>query len=159
MADPQSEPRERAPRREPRPGAGRRLENFLRHLVAELDACGFLRNQAKRPSMVRTIRHLFERGEVTEQELRTLRAQIVSALPQVTDRASRLHLEDARDQIDEILDPRAMRDRAGAGRAGGGGPAATGFQSPEPWTFDYDNDPFWNRPVDCWPDYASLAGL
>ena len=48
------------------------LENFLRHLVAELDACGFLRNVAKRPSMVRTIRHLFERGEVTEQELRTL---------------------------------------------------------------------------------------
>ncbi|GIX09303.1 RNA methyltransferase [Elioraea sp.] len=48
------------------------LENFLRHLVAELDACGFLRNQAKRPSMVRNIRHLFERGEVTEQELRTL---------------------------------------------------------------------------------------
>ena len=48
------------------------LENFLRHLVDELDACGFLRNKAKRPSMVRTIRHLFERGEVTEQELRTL---------------------------------------------------------------------------------------
>jgi cysteinyl-tRNA synthetase/tRNA/rRNA methyltransferase len=48
------------------------LEGFLGHLIAELDACGFLRNQPKRPGMVRNIRHLFARGEVTEQELRTL---------------------------------------------------------------------------------------
>jgi TrmH family RNA methyltransferase len=48
------------------------LENFLDHLVAELDACGFLRNLPKRPGMVRNIRHFFQRGEATEQELRTL---------------------------------------------------------------------------------------
>ncbi len=48
------------------------LDNFLGHLVRELDASGFLRNKAKQPGMVRNIRHLFERGEVTEQELRTL---------------------------------------------------------------------------------------
>jgi tRNA/rRNA methyltransferase len=48
------------------------LENFLVHLVDQLDACGFLRNQPKRPGMVRNIRHFFQRGEVTEQELRTL---------------------------------------------------------------------------------------
>jgi TrmH family RNA methyltransferase len=48
------------------------LENFLAHLVAELDDCGFLRNLPKRPGMVRNIRHLFQRGEVTKQELRTL---------------------------------------------------------------------------------------
>ena len=48
------------------------LELFLHHLVAELDACGFLRNAPKRPGMVRNLRHLFQRGEVTEQELRTL---------------------------------------------------------------------------------------
>lgn len=48
------------------------LENFLTHLTAELDSCGFLRNQPKRPGMVHNIRHFFERGEVTEQELRTL---------------------------------------------------------------------------------------
>ena len=41
------------------------LDNFLAHLVAELDACGFLRNLPKRPGMVRNLRHLFERGEVT----------------------------------------------------------------------------------------------
>ena len=55
------------------------LENFLRHLTAELDACGFLRNIPKRPGMVRNVRHLFERGEVTEQELRTLHG-VVSEL-------------------------------------------------------------------------------
>ncbi len=49
-----------------------RLENFLSHLVDQLDACGFLRNAPKRPGMVRNLRHLFQRGEVTEQELRTL---------------------------------------------------------------------------------------
>ena len=48
------------------------LENFLGHLTRELDDCGFLRNLPKRPGMVRNLRHLFERGEVTEQELRTL---------------------------------------------------------------------------------------
>jgi len=48
------------------------LDNFLGHLVAQLDECGFLRNLPKRPGMVRNIRHFFQRGEVTEQELRTL---------------------------------------------------------------------------------------
>jgi TrmH family RNA methyltransferase len=48
------------------------LENFLTHLVDELDASGFLRNAAKRAGMVRNLRHWFHRGEVTEQELRTL---------------------------------------------------------------------------------------
>jgi cysteinyl-tRNA synthetase/tRNA/rRNA methyltransferase len=57
------------------------LENFLTHLVAELDACGFLRNPEKRPGMVRNLRHFFGRGEVTEQELRTLHG-IVTELAQ-----------------------------------------------------------------------------
>jgi TrmH family RNA methyltransferase len=48
------------------------LENFLGHLTDELDNCGFLKNLPKRPGMVRNIRHFFQRGEVTEQELRTL---------------------------------------------------------------------------------------
>lgn len=48
------------------------LENFLGHLTRDLDECGFLRNEQKRPGMVRNLRHLFQRGEVTEQELRTM---------------------------------------------------------------------------------------
>jgi hypothetical protein len=82
-------------------------------------------------------------------ELRTLRAQIVAAIPSVSNRASRLHLEDVRDQIDEILDPRAMRQRGGAGR---GGIILLGLQSEQP--FDFANDPFLKQPDTCWPDYA-----
>ena len=48
------------------------LERLLAHLTEELDACGFLANLPKRPGMVRNIRHFFQRGEVTVQELRTL---------------------------------------------------------------------------------------
>jgi tRNA/rRNA methyltransferase len=48
------------------------LQNFMSHLIDELDACGFLRNVPKRPGMVHNLWHLFQRGEVTAQELRTL---------------------------------------------------------------------------------------
>ena len=48
------------------------LDNFLGHLIRELDACGFLRNAPKRPGMIRNLRHFFARGEATQQELRTL---------------------------------------------------------------------------------------
>jgi TrmH family RNA methyltransferase len=65
------------------------LENFLAHLTDELDACGFLRNLPKRPGMVRNIRHLFERGEVTSQELRTLHG-IVTELAHGRRRLGRL---------------------------------------------------------------------
>ena len=57
---------------ETRVATKKELENFLAHLIDQLDACGFLRNLPKRPGMVRNIRHFFQRGEVTEQELRTL---------------------------------------------------------------------------------------
>jgi len=48
------------------------VDRFLDHLVGRLDAAGFLDNLPKRPGMVRNIRHFFERGEVTDQELRSL---------------------------------------------------------------------------------------
>lgn len=48
------------------------LDNFMTHLIRELDACGFLRNTEKRPGMIRNLRHFFARSNVTEQELRTL---------------------------------------------------------------------------------------
>ena len=68
------------------------LENFLAHLIDQLDACGFLRNQPKRPGMVRNIRHFFQRGEVTEQELRTLHG-IVTELAVGRRRMGRLERE------------------------------------------------------------------
>ena len=52
------------------------LDGLLEHLVDQLDACGFLRNAPKRPGMVRNLSHLFQRGEITEQEVRTLHGVI-----------------------------------------------------------------------------------
>tara|TARA_R110002167_G_scaffold67979_11_gene192036 strand:- start:846 stop:1598 length:753 start_codon:yes stop_codon:yes gene_type:complete len=52
---------------------------FFGRLEAELDRSGFLKPPEKRLSMVRNIRNLFQRAELTEQELRTLHG-ILSAL-------------------------------------------------------------------------------
>ena len=48
------------------------LTSFLTRLEAELDECGFLRNVEMRPAMVRNIRAMFGRAELTDQEVRTL---------------------------------------------------------------------------------------
>ncbi len=93
-------------------------------------------------------------------ELRTLRGQLVAAMPTVSDRATRYHLEDSIDFIEQILDPRAMRERAAAagGARGGRGGAIVGDDTPlvngSIFGFDYDNDPFLAVPDACWPDYV-----
>ncbi len=69
------------------------LDNFLAHLTDQLDACGFLRNLPKRPGMVRNIRHFFQRGEVTQQELRTLHG-IVTELAIGRRQRGRMETED-----------------------------------------------------------------
>jgi hypothetical protein len=56
-----------------------------------------------------------------------------------------VHLEDARDYIARILDPRVPRAVIAAGRGGG----AAGVSAD---TFDFDNDPFQQPPTDCWQD-------
>jgi tRNA/rRNA methyltransferase len=62
-----------------RPATKDELQGFFDHLEGELDRCGFLKVKEKRPSMVRNIRNMFQRAELTEQEVRTLRG-IVSGL-------------------------------------------------------------------------------
>lgn len=57
---------------ETRPATKAELLNFFAHLEKELDDCGFLRHADKRPVMVRNIRNLFQRADLTEQEIRTL---------------------------------------------------------------------------------------
>ena len=69
------------------------LDQLMDQLVDQLDACGFLRNEAKRPGMVRNLRHLFERGEITEQEVRTLRG-VVTGLALGRRRLGRLEAEE-----------------------------------------------------------------
>ena len=93
-------------------------------------------------------------------ELKALDAQIRAALPAVTDTATKHHLDDARDQIAEMLDPRAMRTSlAAAGARGRGGFVASGASvQTDPFTldssrkYDFNNDPFLRQPVGCWPD-------
>ncbi|HJO73102.1 MAG: RNA methyltransferase [Rhodospirillales bacterium] len=49
---------------------------LFEHLEDELDACGFLHVKEKRPIMVRNLRNLLQRAQLTEQEVRTLRGAI-----------------------------------------------------------------------------------
>ena len=58
------------------PATKAHLTSFLGRLEAELDACGFLRNLEMRPAMVRNIRALFGRAELTDQEVRTLHGML-----------------------------------------------------------------------------------
>ncbi len=60
-----------------RPATREELAGFFGHLERELDDCGFLRPVEKRPTMVRNIRNIFLRANLTEQEVRTLRGVIV----------------------------------------------------------------------------------
>ena len=54
------------------------LFGLFEHLERELDESGFLRNIEKRPTMVRNLRNMFQRADLTDQEVRTLRGVIVS---------------------------------------------------------------------------------
>ena len=71
-------------------------------------------------------------------ELRALNASINQAFPKTTDRATRLYLEDVRDQIAKILDPKFQPQQAATG-----GPVVFG----RGFSFEDDSDV-------CWPDYA-----
>ena len=62
--------------KETRPATKAELLLLFEHLEAELDACGFLRVTEKRPIMVRNLRNILQRAELTEQEVRTLRGAI-----------------------------------------------------------------------------------
>jgi hypothetical protein len=72
-------------------------------------------------------------------ELRTLEADLQTALSRTTDRATRLHIEDVRSQIARALDP-AVQAPAAASRA----------------TTDLTDDVFDPsvEPVSCWVDYS-----
>jgi hypothetical protein len=65
-------------------------------------------------------------------ELKSLNAQIVQVLPRTTDRTTRLHLEDVRDEIAKALDPKFQVPTP----AGTLFPVRTGLED------------------SCWPDYA-----
>lgn len=62
--------------KETRPATKAELDGLFGHLESELDACGFLRIAEKRPNMVRNLRNMLGRADLTEQEVRTLRGVI-----------------------------------------------------------------------------------
>ena len=62
-----------------RPATKAELIGFFERLEAALDDAGFLRPVERRPTMVRNLRNLFQRAQLTEQEVRTLHG-IVSLL-------------------------------------------------------------------------------
>ena len=62
-----------------RPANKAELGYFLDRLEQELDAAGFFHVEDMRPTMVRNLRTLFQRANLTEQEVRTLHG-VVSAL-------------------------------------------------------------------------------
>ncbi|PYT04776.1 MAG: hypothetical protein DMF60_14200 [Acidobacteria bacterium] len=81
-------------------------------------------------------------------ELRSLNQMIARAMLHATDRATRLHLEDSKDQIAKALDPKfaAQAPAATAQFPFGRGADEFSDSSADP------SDP--NAPLMCWPDYA-----
>ena len=61
-----------------RPATKEEFYGFLDHLERELDSAGFFKTGDKKPGMLRNIRNLFARAELTEQEVRSLRGIVAS---------------------------------------------------------------------------------
>lgn len=79
-------PRPQAPPQEP--ATREDLIRFFEHLEGELDARGFLKPPDKKPGMVRNLRNLFHRTQLTAQDVRTLRG-IIKALTHYDSRGRR----------------------------------------------------------------------
>jgi tRNA/rRNA methyltransferase len=54
------------------PATKEELYGFFAHFEKALDECGFLRNEEARPNMIRNMRNMWARADLTEQEIRTL---------------------------------------------------------------------------------------
>ena len=59
-----------------RPANKEELLGLFEHLEKELEASGFFHIREKRPIMVRNLRNLLGRAQLTEQEVRTLRGVV-----------------------------------------------------------------------------------
>ncbi len=54
------------------------FQGFFEQLEAELDEAGYYRDLGKKPNMIRNLRNIFERTELTSQEVKTLRGVVAS---------------------------------------------------------------------------------
>ena len=84
-------------------------------------------------------------------ELRALDRTIATALPRANDRATRLHLEDARDRIAQTLAPPGSASGAAAGGRASLAPYSVDLAGvlPDPWGVNRARDG-----ESCWPDLA-----
>lgn len=62
--------------RDSRPATSREVQDLFSHLEKQLDAAGFFYPPEKRPAMIRNLRNIFLRTDLTEQEVRTLHGMI-----------------------------------------------------------------------------------
>jgi len=67
--------------------------NLYAHLERELDLCGFLRVEEKRPTMMRNLRNLFNRSHLNDQDVRTLHGVITELAHGNIKRARRLGID------------------------------------------------------------------
>ena len=61
-----------------RPATKEELYGFIDHLERELDIAGFFKTADKKPGMLRNIRNIYARAQLTEQEVRSLRGMVAS---------------------------------------------------------------------------------
>jgi tRNA/rRNA methyltransferase len=71
-------PAEELPMHNTRPATAGELDSFFARLEDALDKGGFFRARDLRPTMARNLRNLFQRAQLTEQEVRTLHGAISS---------------------------------------------------------------------------------
>lgn len=69
-------------RRKSEPATKAEMIGMFEHLERDLDLGGFLLPIEKRPAMVRNLRNLFQRADMTEQEVRTMRGVITALVHQ-----------------------------------------------------------------------------
>lgn len=129
------------------------LADVRRGIFSEIEGAGAIRIDAYRRNLQRAYIDLMGdklngRVAVTDDqrplirgELRALSADVTRALARATDRTSRLHLEDVRDQIARVLDPKFAAPA----------PATT---TALPFGRVAADDADENGAVGCWHDYA-----
>lgn len=85
------------------PAAKDDVIRFFEHLEGALDEVTFFRPPERRPHMVRTLRNIFQKAELTDQEVRALRG-VVAALERRKTRPRKDQIEDGSagsDQVEE----------------------------------------------------------
>ncbi|MBK9316698.1 MAG: zinc-dependent metalloprotease [Acidobacteria bacterium] len=134
------------------------LADVRKGVWTELGGTGAIKVDAYRRNLQRTYLDLMAerlngRSPVTDDqrpfirgELKSLNSDLTRAIARARDRATRMHLEDARDQIANILDPKFPKPAPPAATAGP--QFGRGFED------GFDQDESGNIMLRCWPDYT-----